>query len=78
MDQALIRFQDRIEQGLGHFLISNHPGDPLLRDAQLFGDLPHAQSFHFIEMPDVTAKDWIHASPPLLMPTETLFIGASD
>ena len=47
-------------------------------NAQFLGDLPHAQPFHFIQMPDVTAKDWIHASPPLLTPTETLFIGASD
>jgi hypothetical protein len=77
IDQSLIGFQDGFEQGLCYFLISNHSGDSLFRDAKLFGDLPHAQPFYFIEMFDVTAKDWIHASPPSLMLIETLFIGAS-
>jgi hypothetical protein len=51
-------------QGLCYFLVPNHPADPLLRDAQFFGDLPHTQPFHFIEMSDLTTKDLIHVSPP--------------
>jgi hypothetical protein len=77
IDQSLIGFQDAITQGLGHLLISNHPGDPLFRYTQLFGDLPHAQVFHLIEMPDLTAKDLIHVCPPFLTLVGNLFIEAS-
>jgi len=49
---------------------------------ELFGDLPHAQPFHFIKMSDLIAKDRIHGSSPLGSSLEHLFdffeIGSSN
>jgi hypothetical protein len=72
IDEALIRLQDRFGQRLWDFLIPNHPADPLLRDAQFFGDLPHTQPFDFIEMSDLTTKNGIHAFPPFWMSIENV------